>query len=299
MCLPAEMRSRLLVGAAAVLVSAAGCIEIDGSDARYIERQEKQFTVSGKPDVSVSTFDGAIEIRPWDRSEVNVVIEKRAWDKESAATIDVRTEQDANHIVVDVTVRRSEGFLHFDHRSAKLIVSMPAAANVAAKSGDGSINIEGISGKLDLRSGDGSIRGLRLDGEVVAHSGDGSIRLEGVKGALNVDTGDGSIVAEGAFTTVRARSGDGSVRISAERGSASTGDWDISTGDGSVTVALPDGFGAEIDAHTGDGRIHMQDLTISNVTGEIAKNTVRGRLGAGGSTVRVRTGDGSITLKRS
>jgi DUF4097 and DUF4098 domain-containing protein YvlB len=298
MRLPAEIRSYLLVGAAA-LVGTAGCIEIDGAEARYVERQEKQFAVTGQPDVSLSTFDGAIEVRPWDRSEVNVVIEKRAWDKESAATIEVRTQQDANRIVVDVTAPRSEGFLHFDHRSAKLIVSMPAAANVAAKSGDGSINIEGISGKLDLRSGDGSIRGVRLDGDVVAHSGDGSIRLEGVKGALNVDTGDGSIVAEGTFTTVRARSGDGSVRIAAEPGSASSGDWDISTGDGSVIVALPDGFDAEIDAHTGDGRIHMQDLTISNVTGEIAKNTVRGRLGAGGRTVRVRTGDGSITLKRS
>jgi hypothetical protein len=65
-----------------------------------------------------------------------------------------------------------------------------------------------------------------------------------------------------------------------------------------VTLELPDGFGGELDAHTGDGRIHMEEITVSNVTGRIAKDTVRGTLGSGGRTVRVRTGDGSITLRR-
>ena len=30
-------------------------------------------------------------------------------------------------------------------------------------------------------------------------------------------------------------------------------DWDITTGDGSVSLYLPSDFGAELDAHTGDG----------------------------------------------
>jgi hypothetical protein len=42
----------------------------------------------------------------------------------------------------------------------------------------------------------------------------------------------------------------------------------------------------------------VRDVTISNVTGNIGRNTVRGRLGDGGKAVRVRTGDGSITLRR-
>ncbi|PYQ83022.1 MAG: hypothetical protein DMG03_15655, partial [Acidobacteria bacterium] len=94
-------------------------------------------------------------------------------------------------------------------------------------------------------------------------------------------------------------SGDGSVRIHAAPGSTAASDWDISTGDGSITLEIPDGFGAELDAHTGDGRIHVNEITLSNVTGEIRRNTVRGRLGSGGSAVRLRTGDGSITLRRS
>ena len=134
---------------------------------------------------------------------------------------------------------------------------------------------------MQLRSGDGCIRGRSLAGDVNAHTGDGSIKLESVNGTLNVDTGDGSIALGGMLTSVHARSGDGSVTIHAEPGSTPNADWDITTGDGSVTLAVPDGFGAELDAHTGDGGIRMEDITLSNVTGKIGRNTLRGRLGAG------------------
>ena len=69
--------------------------------------------------------------------------------------------------------------------------------------------------------------------------------------------------------------------------------------DGSIVLEVPDGFGGELDAHTGDGTIAIHDITLSNVTGQISKSTVRGRLGAGGHAVRMRTGDGSITVRRS
>jgi len=287
-----------------VLLAAPGCVDIVGSDlgrARYVEREEKRFTVAGKPDVVVTTFDGSIEIRPWDQPDVQVIVEKRGHDKEDVAVIDVQASQNGNRIEVTVSEPKNLGGLgiHFNHRSAKLIVSLPASSDIAARSSDGSIDIERVTGRVQLRSGDGSIRGRSLAGDVNVHTGDGSIKLDDVNGALDVDTGDGSITLGGMLTAVRARSGDGGVTIHAEPGSTPRADWDIATGDGSVMLALPDGFGGELDAHTGDGSIRMEDITLSNVTGTIGRNTVRGRLGPGGRNVRVRTGDGSITLKRT
>ncbi len=187
MRMPDEIRLGLLVSAAAVLLTTGACVDIVGADfQRYVDRQEKQFNVTGKPDVSLTTFDGAIEVRPWDRQEVQVIVEKRASNKESADEIEIHSEQNANRIVIDVKVPRHEGFLHVHHRSAKLIVSVPATSNVMAKSGDGSIDVEGITGQVELRSGDGSIRGRRLDGDVNVHTGDGSIRLESMNGSLRV-----------------------------------------------------------------------------------------------------------------
>jgi DUF4097 and DUF4098 domain-containing protein YvlB len=288
----------------AALAAGPGCVDIVGSDfgqAKYVERDEKHFTVSGKPDVTFTTFDGSIEIRPWDKAEVQVVVEKRGRDKQDVDLIEVKATQDGNRVEVTVTEPKNRGGFNFEfnnHRSAKLFVSLPASSDVSARSGDGSIDIEKVHGKVQLRSGDGSINGRMLAGAVDAHTGDGSIKLADVKGDLAVDTGDGSIALGGQLTSVHARSGDGSVTIEAEAGSAAEGDWDIVTGDGSVTLAVPDGFGAELDAHTGDGRIRMEDITLSNVSGALGRNTVKGRLGGGGRSVRVRTGDGSITLRR-
>lgn len=287
--------------ALAALLATAGCIDLIGADSgKYVERETKHFTTSGTPDLNLDTFDGGIEIRAWDKPDVEVVIEKRAVTKEAAATIEIRSDQRGNQVTVEAKVPKSSGFgLHFNYsRSARLIVSAPASSNLLARSGDGSITVERITGRLELRSGDGSIRGRDLGGDVRAHTGDGSIRLDGVKGSLDVDTGDGSVVVTGTLTTVHARSGDGSVTVRAKNGSSPAADWEITTGDGSITLELPEPFDAELDAHTGDGGIHMNDVTLSNVSGKIGRNSVRGQLGSGGRLVRLRTGDGSITLNR-
>lgn len=280
----------------AATLAASGCVGLSGVGwPRYVEREEKRFSVSGKPELSVSTFDGSVQIRPWDRPEVLVEVEKRAVDKEAAATIEVHVEQNGNRIRVDVRTRSSLGWNA--SRSANLIVSVPASADVQAASGDGSLSIERITGKVDLRTGDGSIRGSGLAGDLHARTGDGSINLDGVSGAVDLETGDGSVAVAGTLTRVRARSGDGSVSVRAAAGSTTGDDWDINTGDGSVSLDLPEAFGAELDAHTGDGRIQLREITVSNLSGEIGKDSVRGRLGSGGHVLRVRTGDGSITLR--
>jgi DUF4097 and DUF4098 domain-containing protein YvlB len=280
-----ERRWRV-VGALSALLSATllgpACIEIDGADfGKYVERDEKHFSVSGKPDINLRTFDGSIKVEPWDKNEVQVVIEKRGTSKAATDTIEVRADQEGNKITIETRVPQAHGFRFSYSRSASLKVFVPATADVTARSGDGSIELDGVSGHLQLTSGDGSIRALHVGGE------------------LDVHTGDGSVTVSGKLAAVRARSGDGSVRINADTGSSPTADWDITTGDGSVTLVVPDGFGAELDAHTGDGGIHMTDITLSNVTGRIGRNSIKGRLGSGGPTVRVRTGDGSISLRRS
>jgi DUF4097 and DUF4098 domain-containing protein YvlB len=270
------------------VVTTSACVDLVGArgdNSKYLERQQKLFKTSGKPEVSLSTFDGAIEIRPWDKSEVEVIIEKRGADKNAVSEIDVLSTQEGNRVTVDVKHAKGSdrhlGIHFWNSTSAKLIVSLPASSDVVAKSSDGSIDIERVTGKVELRSGDGSIHARDLSGDVA------------------VNTGDGSITLDGKFSGLHARSGDGSVKIHAAPGTGAVDDWEITTGDGSITLEIPDGFSGELDAHTGDGRVHVEDVTISNVLGDLRRNSVRGRLGSGGRMVKLRTGDGSITVRRS
>jgi hypothetical protein len=295
--IPSWLSLGLLVG---VGVLAAGCVNISAGGGRYVDREEKRFSVEGKPDVKLRTQDGSIEIRSWDRPDVLVVVEKHAFSKDAAAAITVTSSQEANHISLDVRMRAEQAFGWFvgGFGSAKLIVSLPAMSDVQAATGDGSIQLENVRGVISLRSGDGSIHARDVSGSIAARSGDGSISLEEVTGAIDANTGDGSIAVAGVLSSVRARSGDGGIGVRAQPGSKVEADWDITTGDGGIRLDVPDSFGAELEARTGDGGIKFDGITLSNVTGDIGRNRASGRLGEGGRTLRVRSGDGTIVIRR-
>jgi DUF4097 and DUF4098 domain-containing protein YvlB len=277
---------------------AGGCTVTVDSHSEIV-REEKRFAVDGRGDVRVSTFDGSIEIRSWDKPEIVIEIEKRGPTKAAVEGLEVVSQQKGNLIELEVKRPRTESFSGIGlHRTAnaRLIVSVPRDTDIRARSGDGSIRIDRVAGRLDLRTGDGSIRASEVAGELTLDTGDGSITVDGAEGRLSVDTGDGSVNVSGSLGVVKLHTGDGSVVYRAAPGSTMTEPWEIVTGDGSVSLYLPNDFGAELDAHTGDGTIR-NDLNVEDAGEERARRTLRGKIGAGGKLLRVRTGDGAIRLK--
>ena len=291
-------------------VSLGGCVVVDSQG--HITREEKRFTVTGTPDLRLTTFDGAIEIRAGESDTIVVEIEKRGPTKEAIDQLRVEAKQDGNR--VDIAVKKpSHEIVFFGvgrmSPTAKLIVTMPREGNVVAKSGDGSIRIEHVRGRLELRTGDGSIRATDIGGQLTLATGDGSVTLDEVAGDLDVDTGDGSVSVAGKLTTVKLHTGDGSITFRAAPGTAMKDDWSMTTGDGGVSLYLPADFGADLDAHTGDGSIRNElDLKAEAEADQDRgrdrdrdrdRRTLKGKLGAGGKLLRIRTGDGSIRIKTS
>jgi len=285
--------------ATALPFALAGCVVVDSQG--HITREEKRFSLTGLPDVRLTTFDGAIEIRSGEGNRVVVEIEKRGATKEALDDLKVDTKQDGNRIEVDVRKPAHEVVFFGVGRmstTAKLIVTMPRDGNVTARSGDGSIRIEHVHGRLELRTGDGSIRAIDVAGQLTLATGDGSVTLEEVAGDVDVDTGDGSVSVAGKPSAMKLHTGDGSITVRALTGTTMKDDWSMTTGDGGVAVYLPSDFGAELDAHTGDGSIR-NELQLNNDDGDKSRRSLKGRLGAGGKLLKIRTGDGSIRLKTS
>jgi hypothetical protein len=198
------MNLRLLVPVwlSVFLPFAVGCGNISSEDlGRIVNREEKRFTVDGKPEVVLSTFDGSIDIRSWDRPDVLVVVEKRAPTQSAAEAIEVVSAQQGDRVSVEVKMpARTFGWHWFGGGSARLVVSLPASSDVKARSGDGSIRVDRVDGTINLRSGDGSIRASNSSGNVSVSTGDGSIELDGVNGVLEAATGDGSVKMKGKLT---------------------------------------------------------------------------------------------------
>jgi Putative adhesin len=283
-----------------LLAPTCACVvHVDADDVKV--REERRFTVSGTPDVRLATFDGSIKVRGWDRNEVYVEIEKLGRDEEQVKAIEVLADQSGSRLNVEVRqpapTKYGFGVVTTLSRSARLIASVPIGSNLVLRTGDGAINVERVSGRLEFRTGDGNVGGLELHGDVFAHTDDGAIKVEGLDGRCDLATGDGSINVSGRFDALQARTGDGQVVVKVQPGSRATSDWSLSTSDGSMVVYLPEGFGIQLDAEADDSRVRVDPALGSGEVDE-SRGVFRGRLGAGGRLLRLRTGDGPITLKR-
>ncbi len=296
------MRLTNALPALAVPLLLGGCV-VHVDSGGFSAREQLRFSVEGRPIVEVSTFDGAIEVQSWSKPEVLVEVETRASSQALLKTIDVRGSGQDSRVVVDVTAQDLGGWnlsTGGTRRSARLMVTVPLDSEVRVRSEDGSVRVERVRGGVDARTRDGRILMREVSGDVVADSGDGSVQVEDLDGRCSVSTRDGSVLVTGRLRGgLKASTGDGSVTVRAADGSVITGDWDIETGEGGVVLALPDDLDARLDVQTSDGRIALSGFPDLPIEREGGGRRLQAVLGNGEGHLRVRTADGTITLKRS
>jgi hypothetical protein len=304
-------RHSLPVAGAFLLASAflAGC-EVNLNTEGLSARETKTFKVAGVPQIELDTFDGAIEIHSWDKAEVEVEVEKRAMEQSLIDQIKVEATQQGDKIVLRVTgpSRTDFGGVTIGVNispTARLRVVVPRASNLVARSGDGSIRAESLDGKIVLNTADGSVTASQMAGDLQIRSGDGSIRIDKVTGKLDLETDDGSIGFEGKPSVLRLKTGDGSVRAQIDPDTVMADNWDLTTGDGSITLNLPSAFNADLDAETSDGAVRsshplLEEESSERRSGERRerRRVLRTKMGEGGKLLRVRTGDGTIRIER-
>lgn len=154
-------------------------------DFREAERAEDSFTIpSAQADFRVELpANSAIRVLGWDRSEFSVTACKAARDAGSLAAIRVAPEGSG----LGFAGPRGEDWLVF------LIVRAPrnAALDLAAK--NGSIGVEGSSGRLVVRSTNGPIALDGCTGRGDARAVNGPISISGGSGTYRLNTENGPI----------------------------------------------------------------------------------------------------------
>jgi len=250
-----------------------------------------QYPVKGKPELHVKTDDGAVRIETGTEAVVDARVTTEGW-RIAPGEVTVTESQTGNR--VDLEVKTPKGHFGTGKRSVEVLLRVPKQSDLDVSTGNGSIKAQPVSGRLNLSTGDGSITADGLEGEIRLHTGDGSIRAESLSGRVKADTGDGSMTVRGRFDVLELQTGDGSIEGTVEAGSKVESAWSLHSGDGSITLRLPDDLGAELDAQTGDGSISLGKPAM--VKGTIREHVVRGTLGPGGPPLKIYTGDGSIRL---
>jgi DUF4097 and DUF4098 domain-containing protein YvlB len=237
----------------------------------------KTYNISGKPDLRVETSDANIRVTTWDQNTIEAKVITTHY-KIGEGGIRVEERQNGDSVEIDVHYPHHNFNVGWESHKVEVIIQMPREGKVNFRTGDGKIEVAGLRGEMDL------------------HTGDGSINLDGVDGKLHATTGDGHIQASGRFDELALKTGDGHVDVRARNGSSLAGNWRLETGDGSVSLEVPGDLAADVDLHTSDGHIDL-DMPVTT-EGKIRQNDVHGKLNGGGSLLTIRTGDGSIHLRK-
>jgi hypothetical protein len=168
---------------------------------------------------------------------------------------------------------------------------------VNVRSQDGHVTLSRLRGTVDAGSDDGYLTATNVQGDRLAmESNDGHLTLADVSvGSLVARTHEGRIEANnltiaGARPDATLHSDDGPLRVAGTF--APNGSYEVSTDDGSVNLRVAQDSDLAIDASTGDGQIEVDGTSLAR--DDSARQTIR--LGAGSSTMKLATSDGSIHL---
>jgi len=244
----------------------------------HADTWNKRYAVTGVANLYMKAGDGNLRVSTTDSPEIGVHVTTDGY-RIAADDVTIIESQSGANVSVEVHVPRSSRIcIGFCYRRIEVYVTVPRHSD------------------LDLNTSDGSIEASGVTGEFHLHTGDGHMELHGMDGSLVASSGDGHITADGRFDRLDLQSGDGRIEAEVRRGSRISSPWRLRSGDGSIRLRVPDEFGAELEATTGDGSIEV-DFPIT-MDGRKNRSHLYGKLNGGGGLLEVHTGDGSIHVDR-
>ena len=239
------------------------CAGSRDSDNDYQQHCEVRDSTMPAGPLTVDAGDnGGITVEAWDGDNIRV----RAVVRGSASS-----EQRAREIAAGVQVQAGGGRISAtrpdrdrDRRewwSVSYRINVPRRNDLDLNANNGGITITGVSGNIRFGTTNGGVRLTDLAGHV-----NGSTRNGGLTVNLGGDRWEGDGIT-------------------------------VETSNGGVTVAVPDGYNAQLETRTVNGGFRS-DIPLT-IQGELSsRRGVSAQLGSGGPTVSVRTTNGGLKINR-
>src|ERR1700722_11316281 len=280
---------------AAAILAAGIALAASAAPARA-DQWSKKYQVNGRADLRVMTGDGDVIVTGTDQHQIDARVTANGW-KISPSDVQIIESQSGNSVSIEVKVPHW-GFSMFggNHKSLRVVIGVPRDLDLNVRTGDGNVTALGVSGKIQFDTGDGNVTASNIKGDIRIHTGDGHIEGHNFDGSLDANTGDGNLRVDGRFDALTLKTGDGNIEAQVGSGSKVASGWNLHSGDGRITLRVPSDLNATLDAHTGDGSITL-DIPIQ-VFGSLSHSSVRGKLNAGGPTLAISSGDGSIHIEK-
>ncbi len=259
------------------------------------ELEEMLMLPAPKSGLTIENENGRTQVIGEERGDVAVHIVRAARGESAedaaqrASAIQVTTRESGGELFVDVNVPGR--FLL--RGKADLELRVPSGTRVAVTSSNGSVCLSGIRAT------------------VRAHSSNGPVRLSDIVGDIEVHTSNARVHADCTCGHLLARSSNGKIDLAEHKGSvdAATSNGTIccrmdrvdiegvvlATSNGRITLDLPEQVDADVDIRVDNGTIRaLRDMPCAPRERE---GRLRCTLGRGGTPIKLRASNGSVSLK--
>jgi DUF4097 and DUF4098 domain-containing protein YvlB len=123
----------------------------------------------------------------------------------------------------------------------------------------------------------------------------GPVTVESVKGTMNLETRNGPLGLRELGGDVRARTTNGPLSISLSGSTWDGSGLDAQTTNGPLTISVPEGYNARLETGTRNGPVNIgfPITVVGRITQDISTD-----LGKGGPTIRAKTTNGPLNVRR-
>ena len=243
----------------------------------------------------VHNSNGRTTVFGEERTDIEVQIAKTARAESSGAAQELLDEIRLIHGVsgealeLDVEVPRK-----WNRRGhANLELHVPQGMSVDVAVSNGKIAVTNLRGRVRARSSNGSVTIDDVVGDIEVATTNAKVVCASTCGKLVARSSNGKIELEEHSGSVDASTSNGLIRVSMEKvGKAGV---QLATSNGRIQLELPEQVDADVDIRVDNGVIR-NDRTLCKAT-RATNGQVKGQLGAGGALIKLRTSNGSISLR--
>lgn len=305
---------------------------------RFEEKLEKTVALSRDGKVILGNISGDIEIKTWDRAEVQVNALK-------VSRTDSEKQAKENFAHVEITIEKDNGTLRIETKYAKnwfrgskrncsvqYWLTIPDRADITAHSVSGDVTVSDIggAGRAETVSGDvrmtditgyakgksvsGNVNMLRAENGFDGNSVSGDVEVSSVTGDVDLGSVSGDIIVTGVTGDIEAETVSGDVDLTGVSGAQTV---KASTLSGSVEYSgkIVESGTYRLKSHSGsvtmtipaDSAFDVVAKTFSGrvssdfditVSGKLSRKEIRGTVNGGGADIELKSFSGSINLDK-
>lgn len=232
------------------------------------EEFHKTYGLSSGGSVRLNNVNGGVQIKVWDKNEVEVDAVKRADDKDMMDQLEILIDTSSDLVNIDTKYPHNSNTHNEEGPWVEYTITVPKDANLdKIRTVNGDIEISGVEGKIN------------------ASTVNGTVRASDIKNDCRMETVNGKIEAE--FASLRSGS-----------------DETLRSVNGSIVVSLPANASTRIKANASNGHI-SNDFGLTSSRGSERDSFVKlgdsleGKIGSGDGNVNAETVNGGIKILKS